>query len=82
MPASEKLYSRTLGGVSRKGSGVKGFRERKGKRRRDRDDYCALTETGGCSVNENHDCTGGSHVPVTFSPAQNDLFTFSDITLS
>lgn len=37
---------------------------------------------GGCSVSENRDCTGGSHVPVTFSPAQNDLFTFSDITLS
>lgn len=30
---------------------------------------------GSCTVSENHHCIGGSRVPVTFSPAQTDLFT-------
>lgn len=29
-----------------------------------------------CTVNENHHCPSGSRVPVTFSPAQTDLFTY------
>lgn len=35
-----------------------------------------------CTVNENHQCTGSSRVPVTFSGAHADLFTCQINTVS